>query len=125
MPQYIVGCTSTIRTVWSFLRKLKIDLPYARAIPLGDLCKENEMVTFTLILVQPTTVKRRYELKRYPSTGEYFSYLIVGSLIQIYILRGSFSLPPLLSPCVPFLIISSLSYYNDLVIHFTFIGLTF
>ena len=33
-------CTATMRTVWRFLKKLKIELPYNPAIPLLDMHTE-------------------------------------------------------------------------------------
>ena len=65
------------RTVWRFLKKLEIELPYDTAIPLlGIHTKENriERDTYTPMFITVLfTIDRRWKQPRCPSTHEWTS----------------------------------------------------
>ena len=69
--------TATWRTVWRFLKRLEIELPYDTAIPLlGIHTKENriERDTYTPMFITVLfTIDRRWKQPRCPSTQEWIS----------------------------------------------------
>ena len=76
-PSYTVGCKLVQplwRTVWRFLNKLEIDLPYDPAIPLlGIHSKEirTERDTCAPVFIATLfTIARTQKQPRYPSTDE-------------------------------------------------------
>ena len=78
-PSYAVGGNvtgaATMRTVWRFLRKLKIELPYDTAIPLLGIYPEKTIIQkesctpmFTAALF---TIARTWKQPKCPSTEEW------------------------------------------------------
>ena len=66
---------SLLKTVWRFLRKLKIDLPYDLAIPLlgihpkkTKIQKDKRTPVFIAALI---TIARTWKQPKYPSTEEW------------------------------------------------------
>ena len=63
------------RTVWRFLKKLKIELPYDPAIPLLDIYPEKTLIqkdTCTLIFIAALfTIARSWKQPKCPSTDEW------------------------------------------------------
>ena len=63
------------RTVWRFLRKLKIELPYDPAIPLLGICPEKTIIqkqTYTTMFIAALfTVARTWKQPTCPSTDEW------------------------------------------------------
>ena len=63
------------RTVWRFLKKLKIELPYDPAIPLLGIYPEKTIIqkdTCTLMfIVALFTIVRTWKQPKYPSTDEW------------------------------------------------------
>ena len=62
------------RTIWSFLKKLRIQLPYDPTIPLLGICPEETIIekgTCTLMFIAALfTIARTRKQPRCPSTGE-------------------------------------------------------
>ena len=63
------------RTVWSFLKKLKIGLPYHPAIPLLGIYPEQTIVQkvscTTMFMAELFSITRTWKLPRCPSTDEW------------------------------------------------------
>ena len=63
------------RTVWSFLKKLKTELPYDPAIPLLDIYPEKTIIqkeTCTPMFIAALfTIARTWKQSKCPSTGEW------------------------------------------------------
>ena len=63
------------KTVWRFLKKLKIELPYDPAIPLWDIHPEKTIIqkeTFTTMFIAALfTIARTWEQSKCPSTDEW------------------------------------------------------
>ena len=63
------------KTVWRFLRKLKIDLPYDPAIPLLGVYPDQTIIqkdTFTLIFTAAIfTIAKTWKQPKCPSTDEW------------------------------------------------------
>ena len=63
------------RTVWSFLKKLKIELPYDPAVPLLGLCPEKTMIQrescTTVFTAAPFAIPRIWKQPKCPSTDEW------------------------------------------------------
>ena len=63
------------RTVWRFLKKLKIELPYDPAIPLRGICQEKTIIrkdTCTPMFIAALfTVARTWKQPKNPSTDEW------------------------------------------------------
>ena len=63
------------RTVWRFLRKLKIELPYDPAIPLLGVYPEKTIIqkeSCTTMFIEPLfTIARTWKQPKCPSTGEW------------------------------------------------------
>ena len=67
------------RTVWSFLQKLKIKLPYDPAIPLLDICSEKIIIqedTHTPMFIAALfKIARTWKQPGCPSTNEHIKRL--------------------------------------------------
>ena len=63
------------KTVWRFLKKLKIELPYDPAIPLLGIYPEKTIIqkhTCTLMFIAALfTIVRSWKQPKFPSTGEW------------------------------------------------------
>ena len=63
------------KTVWRFLKKLKIELPYDLAIPLLGIYAENTMtrkVTYTpMFIAPPFSIAKSWKQPKCPSTEEW------------------------------------------------------
>ena len=62
------------RTVWRFLKKLKIELPYDRAIPLLGIYPEKTIIQkatcTTMFTAALFTIARTWKQPKYSSTDE-------------------------------------------------------
>ena len=62
------------RTVWKFLKKLKMELPYDPAIPLLGICLQKNMIRkyiFTLLFIAALfTIAKTWKQLKCPSTEE-------------------------------------------------------
>ena len=62
-------------TVWRFLKKLKIELPYDTAIPLLSLYPEKTIIQkescTTMFITALFTIARTWKQSKYPWTGEW------------------------------------------------------
>ena len=62
------------RTVWRFLKKLKIELPYDPAIPLLGIYPEKTVIQkdtcTTMFIAALFTIARTWKQPKYPSTDE-------------------------------------------------------
>ena len=74
------------RTVWSFLKKLKIGLPYHPAIPLLGIYPEQTIVQkvscTTMFMAELFSITRTWKLPRCPSTDEW-----IKKMWHIYIME--------------------------------------
>ena len=72
------------KTVWRFLKKLKIELPYDLAIPLLGLYPEKTIIqkeTFTIMFIAALfTIPRSWKQPKCPSTDEWIKRC--GTYIQ-------------------------------------------
>ena len=63
------------RTVWKFLKKLKIELPYDPAVPLPDIYHRKTLIqkdTCTPVFTATIfTIAKMWKQPKYPSTGEW------------------------------------------------------
>ena len=63
------------RTVWRFLKKLKIELPYDPTIPLLGIYPEKTMIQkescTTMFIAALFTIARSWKQPKGPSTGEW------------------------------------------------------
>ena len=63
------------RTVWRFLKKLKIELPYDPAIPLLGIYPEETIIqkqTYTTMFIAPLfTIARTWKQPKYPWLDEW------------------------------------------------------
>ena len=63
------------KTVWRFLKKLKIELPYDPAIPLLGICPEKTIIQketcTTMFIAALFTIARTWEQPKCPSTDEW------------------------------------------------------
>ena len=63
------------RTVWSFLKKLKVELPYDPAIPLLGIYPEKTIIQkkscTTVFIAALFTIARTWKLPKCPSTDEW------------------------------------------------------
>ena len=63
------------RTVWRFLKKLKIELPYDPAIPLLGIYPEKTIIQkescTKMIIAAPFTIARTWKQPKCPSTDEW------------------------------------------------------
>ena len=67
------------KTVWRFLRKLKIELPYDPAIPLLGIYPDKTIIqkdTRTLIFIAALfTIAKTWKQHKCPSTGEWIKMM--------------------------------------------------
>ena len=67
------------RTVWSFLKKLKIELPYDPAIPLLGIYPDKTIIIketcTTMFIAALFTVARTWKQPKYPSTVEWIKMM--------------------------------------------------
>ena len=90
------------RTVWSFLKKLKIELPYDPAIPLQGIYPEKNIVQketcTTMFIAALFTIARTWKQPKCPSTDEWIEKLwhiytmeyysvIKGNVIELFVVR--------------------------------------
>ena len=72
------------RTVWRFLRKLKIELPYYPAVPLLGICPEKAIIqkdTCTPMFIAALfTIARSWKQPKCPLTDEWIKK--IGTYIQ-------------------------------------------
>ena len=72
------------RTVWSFLKKLKIELPYDPAIPLLGIYPEKTIIQkescTTMFIAALFTIARTWKQSKCPSTDEWIK--MSGTYIQ-------------------------------------------
>ena len=76
------------KTVWRFLRKLKIELPYDRAIPLLDktiIQKDTCTPMFTAALF---TIAKTWKQPKCPSTDEW-----IKKMWYVYTVQGNTTQP--------------------------------
>ena len=63
------------KTVWRFLIKLKIELPYEPAIPLLGICPEKTIIRketcTTMFIAAVFTIARTWKQQKCPSTDEW------------------------------------------------------
>ena len=63
------------RTLWRFLKKLKIELPYDPAIPLLDIYPEKTIIQkescTKMLIVAPFTIARTWKQPKCPSSDEW------------------------------------------------------
>ena len=63
------------RTVWSFLKKIKVELPYHPAIPLLGICPEKTIIQketcTTMFIAALFTIARTWKQPKCPSTDEW------------------------------------------------------
>ena len=63
------------RTVWRFLKKLKIELPFDPAVPLLDIYTEKTIIQkesgTTMFIDAPFTIARTWKQPKCPSTDEW------------------------------------------------------
>ena len=90
------------RTVWRFLKKLKIELPYDPAIPLLGICPEKTIIQkdtcTTMFIAALFTIARTWKQPKCPPTDEcikkmchiytveYYS-AIKGNEIELFVVR--------------------------------------
>ena len=78
-PALLVGCKliqPLWRTLWRFLKKLKIELPYDPAIPLLGIYPEKTIIlketcTTTMFIAALFTIARTWKQPKCPSTDEW------------------------------------------------------
>ena len=90
------------RTVWRFLRKLKIELPYDPAIPLLGIYPEKTIIPketcTTMFIAALFTIARTWNQPKCPSTGEWIKNMchiytmeyysaIKGNEIELFVMR--------------------------------------
>ena len=90
------------RTVWRFLEKLKIELPYDPAIPLLDIYPEKTIIqaeSFTTMFIAALfTIAGTWKLPKCPSTDEWIKNMwhiytmeyysaIKGNEIELFVVR--------------------------------------
>ena len=84
------------RTVWRFLKKLKIELPYDPAIPLLGIYPEKTIIQkesgTTMFIAALFTIARTWKQPKCPSTAEWikkmwhiYVYMCVCVCVYIYI----------------------------------------
>ena len=76
------------RTVWSFLKKLKIELPYDPAILLLGIYPEKTIIrkdTCTpMFIAAPFTITRTWKQPKCPSTGEWIKKMWYIYTVEYY-----------------------------------------
>ena len=92
-----------MRTVWSFLKKLKIELPYDPAIPLLGIYPEKTIIQkescTTMFIAALFTITRTWKQPNCPSTDEwikrmwhiytmeYYSTIKKKNVIELFVVR--------------------------------------
>ena len=91
------------RTVWRFLKKLKIELPYDPAIPLLDIYPEKTIIQKeswnTVFIAALFTIAWRWKQRKCPSTDEWIKKMwhiytmeyysaIKGNEIELFVVGG-------------------------------------
>ena len=91
------------RTVWRFLKTLKIELPYDPAIPLLGICPENSIIQkgscTTMFIAALFTIARTWKQPKCPSTDEWLKKMwhiytleyysaIKRNEIELFVVRG-------------------------------------
>ena len=76
------------RTVWRFLKKLKIELPYDLAIPLLLIYPEKTIIQqescTTMFIAALFTIARTWELPECPSTDEWINKMWLMYTMEYY-----------------------------------------
>ena len=76
------------RTVWTFLKKLKIELPYDSAIPLLDIYPEKTIIqkdTCTPMFIATLfTVAQTWKQRKCPSTEEWIKKMWSINTMEYY-----------------------------------------
>ena len=76
------------RTVWRFLKKLKIELPYDPAIPLLRIYPEKNVVrkdTYTPVFIAVLfTIAKTWKQPKYPSTEEWIKKMWYICTMEYY-----------------------------------------
>ena len=75
------------RTVWRFLKKLKIELPYDPAIPLLGIYPEETIIQkeshTTMFIAALFTIARTWKQPKCPSTDEWIKTIYIHTHIYI------------------------------------------
>ena len=78
------------KTVWNFLRKLKMELPFDRAIPLLGLCPKNPEKLIQKNLCTPMFIAAQFTIAKYckqpkcPSANEWIQKLWYIYTMEFY-----------------------------------------
>ena len=76
------------RTVWRFLKKLKIELPYVTAIPLLDIYPEKTIIQkescITMFIAALFTIARTWKQPKCPSTDEWIKKMWYIYIMEYY-----------------------------------------
>ena len=76
------------RTVWSFLKKLNIELPYNPAILLPGIYPEKTIIQkescTTMFIAALFTIARTWKQSKCPSTDEWIKKIHIDTLTHIY-----------------------------------------
>ena len=84
----LVGMQALWRTVWSFLKKLRIELPYDPAIPLQGIQPEKTIIQkescTTMFIAALFMIARTWKQPKCPSTDEW-----IKKIWHIYIMEYS------------------------------------
>ena len=97
------------RTVWSFLKKPKIELPYDPAIPLLDIYTEKTLIqkdtcTPLFIVALFTIVKTRSQLK-FPLTDEWIKKMWCIYTLEYYSTKKKKRIMPFATTCMHIILI--------------------
>ena len=76
------------RTVWRFLKKLKIELPYDPAIALRSIFLKKTIIRkescTTMFIAAPCTIARTWKQPKYPSTDEWIKRMWHICTVEYY-----------------------------------------
>ena len=76
------------KTVWRFLRKLKIELSYDPAVPLLGIYLNTTIIqkdTFTPVFIAALfIIAKTWEEPKYPSTGEWIKNILHIYTVEYY-----------------------------------------
>ena len=76
------------RTVWRFLKKLKIELPHHPAIPLLGICPEKTIIQkescITMFIAALFTIARTWKQPKCPSTDEWIKKISYIYTMEYY-----------------------------------------
>ena len=77
------------RTVWRFLKKLKIELPYDPAIPLLGICPEKTIIQketcTTMFIAALFTIARTWKQPKCPKTDEWIKKMWYMYTVEYYL----------------------------------------